>query len=307
MQIGTINGKKISPPLPGVELVNVETPTDGEERMFRNAADGKLYTMDSTRAIALIDEADSITLKTSFVFKPGGVAVGNIYTDFAALYAAMNVPGIGPRTLFFDDTIVSPCVIPAGAYDLTGVLLTSQCRNEGSTVQVNDGVTFTGFQTCSNIYFEFLNTTTVETISDQREILLTNANINSLGTVAPFVINVNFASILLFDLGSIYDTNAPVFHINDGFTFGVDMYPASEVFSNSFEGSAAANLLVNVWAASAVFQTQTGFLGTIEFYPNDNASIVLYVPSTLANWSGIAPTSVSNALDRIASKITPIP
>jgi hypothetical protein len=32
-----------------------------------------------------------------------------------------------------------------------------------------------------------------------------------------------------------------------------------------------------------------------------------YVPANLADWSGTAPTSVWNALDRIAAKITPIP
>jgi hypothetical protein len=32
-----------------------------------------------------------------------------------------------------------------------------------------------------------------------------------------------------------------------------------------------------------------------------------YVPAVLADWSGTAPTSVQNALDRIAAKITPIP
>lgn len=32
-----------------------------------------------------------------------------------------------------------------------------------------------------------------------------------------------------------------------------------------------------------------------------------YTPAVLANWSGVAPTSIANALDRIAAKITPIP
>jgi hypothetical protein len=54
MQIGTINGRDIAAGLLGVELVNVETPTDGEERIFRNAADGLLYTIDSVRTLTLI-------------------------------------------------------------------------------------------------------------------------------------------------------------------------------------------------------------------------------------------------------------
>lgn len=39
----------------------------------------------------------------------------------------------------------------------------------------------------------------------------------------------------------------------------------------------------------------------------DNAIGLAYTPTNLVDWSGITPTSVSDALDRIAAKITPIP
>jgi len=48
------------------------------------------------------------------------------------------------------------------------------------------------------------------------------------------------------------------------------------------------------------------FTGTIAQVSKDSAFGAAYVPSTLANWSGTAPTSVGNALDRIAAKITPV-
>jgi hypothetical protein len=38
-----------------------------------------------------------------------------------------------------------------------------------------------------------------------------------------------------------------------------------------------------------------------------DASTFSYTASNLANWSGVNPTSIQNALDRIAAKITPIP
>jgi hypothetical protein len=37
------------------------------------------------------------------------------------------------------------------------------------------------------------------------------------------------------------------------------------------------------------------------------ASQDTYTPSAVANWSGVAPTSVANALDRIAAHVGPIP
>jgi hypothetical protein len=39
----------------------------------------------------------------------------------------------------------------------------------------------------------------------------------------------------------------------------------------------------------------------------DDARGVRYVASSLPNWSGSNPTSVANALDRIAAHVGPIP
>src|SRR5574342_1329257 len=56
----------------------------------------------------------------NFVFRPGGVQEGNVYTSWPDLFAAMSVVQ-GWKTIQFDDTIVSPCVIPAGTWDMTDV------------------------------------------------------------------------------------------------------------------------------------------------------------------------------------------
>lgn len=37
------------------------------------------------------------------------------------------------------------------------------------------------------------------------------------------------------------------------------------------------------------------------------AANVNYTPAIVGNWSGTAPTSVANALDRIAAHVGPIP
>lgn len=54
-----------------------------------------------------------------FLYQPGGVAVGRVYTSWVALYAAYTLAiAAGERgvDIFFDDTFTSPAVIPAGAY-----------------------------------------------------------------------------------------------------------------------------------------------------------------------------------------------
>lgn len=80
----------------------------------------------------------------NLVFRPGGVADGNVYTDWAALVAAAQQIR-GYKTIQFDDSIVSPCVIPAGAWNMaecewTGFLLGAS----PNTVQISlaDGATF---------------------------------------------------------------------------------------------------------------------------------------------------------------------
>lgn len=55
-----------------------------------------------------------------FVFRPGGVAVDNVFTDWATLVAEMaTVQGV--KILQFDDSISTPCIIPAGTWDMKNV------------------------------------------------------------------------------------------------------------------------------------------------------------------------------------------
>jgi hypothetical protein len=47
--------------------------------------------------------------------------------------------------------------------------------------------------------------------------------------------------------------------------------------------------------------------GGINYFNFEKAEFVNYVPAILANWSGVPPTSVADALDRIAAMIGPVP
>jgi hypothetical protein len=88
----------------------------------------------------------------TFVYRPGGTASANVYTTWPTYYAALNaaapVSAQGhrpPTTLQVDDSIVSPAVVPAGAYNLDGVTLTSTSSfanvNGGSILSLSNGVT----------------------------------------------------------------------------------------------------------------------------------------------------------------------
>lgn len=57
----------------------------------------------------------------TFVFRPGGIRGGNVYTDWAALVSALGSVD-GRRILEFDDSAASPCVVPAGTWDMRDVM-----------------------------------------------------------------------------------------------------------------------------------------------------------------------------------------
>lgn len=81
-------------------------------------------------------------------------------------------------------------------------------------------------------------------------------------------------------------------------------------------GGGASSILLSIYDIAANPNTPnpaawvpgfTGGGGVITPFPLQKSSLLNYVPSVLADWSGVAPTSVADALDRIAAKITPIP
>ena len=53
----------------------------------------------------------------TMVYRPGGVASGNVYTTWASLMAVYTATD-GPITIEIDDSVVSPAVMPAGAYTI---------------------------------------------------------------------------------------------------------------------------------------------------------------------------------------------
>jgi hypothetical protein len=76
------------------------------------------------------------------VFRPGGVASGNVVTTWAAALSALSALE-GTRYLQFDDVNTSPIVIPVGGpYDMTGVIW-STIPDRIVQVSVPEGVTFT--------------------------------------------------------------------------------------------------------------------------------------------------------------------
>lgn len=80
-----------------------------------------------------------------FVYQPGGVAADNVFTDWAALYAALSAIQ-GERLVEFDASFTAPCVIPAGVYALEDVIFIGNWTRPNTSVVFDVGVVTTGLR-----------------------------------------------------------------------------------------------------------------------------------------------------------------
>lgn len=130
------------------------------------------------------------------------------------------------------------------------------------------------------------------------------AQVNCTGT-QPFISDDDTSLSVSMKDQAFLTGSTPVIHFGataDGF---FKMYDQSKIaLLSSLDLTAGA--AVTITADSGVTLSSPAPAGiTITFV--DNAFQMVYTPTTLADWSGTSPTSIGDALDRIAAKITPIP
>jgi len=274
---------------------------------------------------------------TTFVFQPGGVAAANVYTSWAALYAAMNTAappsatGSRPPTrIHIDDSFTSPAIMPAGAYNLDNVTLSGQANfnasSGGALLQLADGVTLTGpalgwtLTITSTLEVVYVGTHTCITIGAGAELNLylsqgaylrcsaagTFCLLNGAGYVLVCAVNeVEIESLAAG--GPVFDCAGAggaieVQNIGDvRFGDGVHNALVQTAGTATVLGRAGSNI-----AAQAC-------LGTVAVTWDDvipraqGAGVTVtqiggYVPATPGNWHP-APTTQSGALDQLASTL----
>lgn len=95
---------------------------------------------------------------STIVYRPGGTASQNVFTTWATVLTAL-ASLQGTRILQFDDSVTTPIVIPAGAYDMTGVTW-STVPDRIVAVQIPEGVTFTKLRSFADrIHVQFTGAT----------------------------------------------------------------------------------------------------------------------------------------------------
>jgi hypothetical protein len=243
----------------------------------------------------------AVSATSVFVFRPGGVAAGNVYTSWATMLAAVALVA-GPKWISFD-TSLAPCTVPAGTWNV------DQCTIAGiipgSTLTFLNGAHLTFLQVTFGGGCIFTNTgaTAVATLTSPLVIVnVTDASLSASGAGHFFDLTAGFLEVVLI-AGAFLAAGSPVLGVAAGLT-AVALMTSESQFAN---GTLSGLGTVQAQLTSDCLPGVQGGLTTYTVVQASNSNQDKYTPAVLANWSGTAPTSVANALDRIAAKITPIP
>ncbi len=247
--------------------------------------------------------------QSTFVYQPGGVASGNVFTSWPTLYAALNAAAPidahgnrSPTIIQIDDSFVSPAVVPPGAYNLNEVELGSVpstlSANGGAVLQFANGVTLppgtTGLNLTIGKTLQVIFAGAATCIASTVEVniyMRENSQLECSGAGKFVVVSgaAAFAVIQMIESSQLGDGVHAVADSGAGGTVEVTAYGNSIVFAGAVTASAGT---------SEVFWDS--------FIPGAQGAGVTvaqangYVPATPANWHP-APTTQSGALDQIAA------
>jgi hypothetical protein len=260
---------------------------------------------------ALTQTANGIPpVTSSFVYQPGGTAHGNVFTSFPELMDAVSrTPGI--KSILVDGTFSSALSpVPAGTWNVDNCTFygyTDPVTGFVGVLQFEEGARFTGGTTYFyNIILRNNSSTAPFTYAGNGAgLYFIEAALQSNPGKAPCIHAT--ATTTHFTLIGVHEVvlgegTTPVLQCDAPTEIEVQLSNHSIVFANATLGTGTIDFEYD--SDTNLFFPQAG---TIAFLPQGKAANTTYTPANLANWSGVAPTNVADALDRIAAKITPIP
>jgi hypothetical protein len=231
-----------------------------------------------------------------FIFRPGGVTAGNVYADWPSLYAAFSASGGGSRSIQIDDSIVSPAVVPAGTYDLSGAVFSGVPNNNtnsgGALLELTDGVVITAPTTLTldglDVRFLGAAATCITTAANQEvNLYLRNAATLACSGAGAFLDGSLGFGLVILTTGTVGDSVHTVL-----VGCSIQAYNSSGLAPNSFTGG------------TLFPDDSTALLTVVPFATlQSNARLTAYNPAVPGNWAGTPPATVAQALDRIAANV----
>jgi hypothetical protein len=247
--------------------------------------------------------SDLKSIKSSFVFQPGGVAGPNVYTTWATLYAAIS--GVkGLKTVLIDETF-GAAHVTAGAYDLSTVCLYG--LNLVTFLIFDIGATISGLYSVEQLGIASNSTAAVWTIAAgaPASVLNLKNRASIVSNLSPFFVVPAGATLNIRAIESSHLDTAPAIgcvNIAVGGTLNLLLHDSSLLLLGSLIGSGTATVSYD---DSSTLQAQAAFLGILGTFLISHAEKEFYAPGVPANWP-IPPSQVAGALDSLAARQTSV-
>lgn len=247
--------------------------------------------------------AQTAASSPTFVFRPGGVAGGNVFTTWASLMAAMDVVA-GPKWIEVDASIEA-AHMTAGAWDLNACTLTAAQGTQQLIIDQGATITPTTLSLTidGGLFLQNNSTEPVWTTSMAGFYLLVMrgfAEIACSAGAAAFLHGVAGAAgiqVSMIESAVLGDYAHNVIASDAGVTVYIIETDISSIYPHSLAG--AGTIQVTLAADSTVDTPQDVTTLTLQY--SSGADRVNYVPGVPANWNP-APGYVAPALDQLVAQ-----
>jgi hypothetical protein len=264
----------------------------------------------------------------AIIYRPAGPAGGNVFTTSADVATALNHVN-GAAIVFLEGGTFAPgCTLDAGVtWDFQGVGSISGGLSGGSMqIQV---LTVEDTGQIQNVFDVIASRVICKSQTvPSFGLMSTTAGINFYDgtwlqldascTLAPIEIAPGGPGLFLrcdniFQWDNSAAPTVPFISMADGTNMTLQFFRApipggtKQFFPvNLFSGSALTSATINADASGWPMQTWSAATIVSELQVDDALGIK-YEAANLGNWSGVSPSSVADALDRIAAHVGPIP
>jgi hypothetical protein len=237
----------------------------------------------------------ALSLQTTFVFRPGGVAGANVYTSWPAMMAAVGRVA-GPKWIEIDATHATADV-PAGTWNVDDCTIQGFSNTFPTLTFVSGAQLAFDYVVVSNVQLGSASSTPIANITSPFvEIVLQQGGQLSGSPAAPFVEVQNGGSLaVLSSDGTIGDgTNVAIATEAGGTTF-LAMFVNSELAAGALGGPVPASVNITSDFINAGAQPTAPHFTDVSDSSQEN-----YTPSTPGNWNP-TPTTVRMGLDQLAA------
>lgn len=233
--------------------------------------------------------------QTTFVYRQGGVAAGNVYNDWTDLNLDL-AQVQGPKIVQIDDSVTSPTTIPPGFYNFSDVTLvgSSDVRGAPPVVEFQNGAAFIALEKIQNLDVRTSSLSPIFNIGTAKQVIVEDS-ILSANPGASTLFSSNSTFDLVLDRTTVTGVS-PVVDVTGG-TTTVFLQNQTSVLPGAFTSSPASIVDFKCVDPNVSLGTQVGISGATSTVNLSEADKIAYNNLT----SGLVAEDVQAAIDEIVA------